>query len=271
MSAFESITMTRAPLAPLTASYILLAILPIIFIVFWKVRCKDQVMIKALFPGIACYMVFSMFSQSLVNFLFLASSNPISRFLLAFPIASVLYSATITVLLCEGGRYLLLRYLYTWKNPKENSIMFGIGYGTMEIYTGALMEVMSFISIVLTFTGRSITDAMAALNITEETADAVFPVVERAFAFAGSSLLMVLAERILMLLIHITLTLILYLSIQGKQKNYLYLVFGVHLLIALVPAAAQAFHLPSWITIGWLLIWAVSLSMNGIRLYRETE
>ena len=66
---------------------------------------------------------------------------------------------------------------------------------------------------------------------------------------------------------HISLTVVVYYSIQKQDKKYLLLAVFLHMMLDLIPALSQKVTLNVWLTESWIVIWTILLCFLARRFY----
>ena len=266
MSEYEKIVMTDTNLFWIILSCILLLILPLLFLIFWKKKCGKKVRYKALFIGAAGFLISARVLELGVHMFCIVSDNPVSRFINGHVAVYVLYGIVMAGIFEECGRYIILRYLIKKENTRENAVMYGIGHGGIEVWVISLMSLLTYLVIAVIFSRYPLQQAMALLHITEKGAAAALPAVQTA-AFGISAAASTVLERILCMFAHISLTVVVFYSIQKQNKKYLLLAVFLHMLFDLVPALSQKVTLNVWLTEGWIVLWTILLLFLARRLY----
>lgn len=267
MSEYTKIMMTGNNLFWLILSCILLLILPLLFTFFWKRKCGKRVRYKALFIGAAGFLISARVLELAVHMFCIVSVNPLSRFINGHIAVYVLYGIVMAGVFEECGRYIILRFLIKKENTRENAVMYGIGHGGIEVWIISLMSLITYLVIAVIFIRYPVSQAMALLHITEQSAAAALPAVQTAATFGISAAASTILERILCMFAHISLTVIVYYGIQKQDKKYLLLAVFLHMMVDLIPALSQKVTLNVWLTEGWIAIWTILLFFLARRLY----
>ena len=271
MSEYEKIVITGSNLFWLILSCILLLILPLLFIIFWKRKCGKKARYKALFIGALGFLISARVLELSIHMFCIVSDNPVSRFINGHVAVYVLYGIVMAGVFEECGRYIILRYLIKKENTRENAVMYGIGHGGIEVWVISLLSLVTYLVIAVIFSEYPAQQAMTLLHITEKSAAAALPAVQTAAAFGISAAASTVLERVLCMFAHISLTVVVFYSIQKQDKKYLLLAVFLHMMLDLIPALSQKVTLNVWLIEGWIVIWTVLLFFLARRLYKGCD
>ena len=83
----------------------------------------------------------------------------------------------------ECGRFIVMKYIMKKNRTRENSVLYGIGHGGIEIIAVVLPSMISYLVIAVEFSSGDITTALSTLGITEENAAAALTSVQTVAAF----------------------------------------------------------------------------------------
>ncbi|MCR4637059.1 MAG: YhfC family intramembrane metalloprotease [Butyrivibrio sp.] len=119
------------------------------------------------------------------------------------------------------------------------------------------------------FTSGPLDVTLASLNITEETAAAALPTVKAAAAFDYGMMALNVIERLLAMLLHISLTVIVFYGVVSEEKRYLPLAIALHMLMDTFAALYQRGVVPLWSAEVLSAFWAVVSVVIAVRLYRK--
>ena len=106
-------------------------------------------------------------------------------------------------------------------------------------------------------------------DITEETSAAALPTVKAAAAFDYGMMAMNVIERLLAMLLHISLTVIVFYGVVSEEKRYLPLAIVLHMLMDTFAALYQRGAVPLWSVEVWSAFWTVVSVVIAVRLYRK--
>ena len=123
--------------------------------------------------------------------------------------------------------------------------------------------------VAIMFTSGPLDVTLASLNITEETAAAALPTVKSAASFGYGMMAMNVIERLLAMLLHISLTVIVFYGVVSEEKRYLPLAIILHMLMDTFAALYQRGAVPLWSAEVWAAFWTVVSAFIAVRLYRK--
>jgi uncharacterized membrane protein YhfC len=123
--------------------------------------------------------------------------------------------------------------------------------------------------VAIMFTSGPLDVTLASLNITEETAAAALPTVKAAAAFDYGMMALNVIERLLAMLLHISLTVIVFYGVVSEEKRYLPLAIALHMLMDTFAALYQRGVVPLWSAEVLSAFWAVVSVVIAVRLYRK--
>ena len=132
-----------------------------------------------------------------------------------------------------------------------------------------LPSIITCLVVAIMFSNGPLDVALASLNITEETAAAALPTVKAAAAFDYGMMALNVIERLLAMLLHISLTVIVFYGVVSGEKRYLPLAIVLHMLMDTFAALYQRGAVPLWSVEVWAAFWTVVSVVIAVRLYRK--
>jgi len=132
-----------------------------------------------------------------------------------------------------------------------------------------LPSIITCLVVAVMFTNGPLDVALVALNITEETAAAALPTVKAAAAFDYGMMALNVIERLFAMLLHISLTVIVFYGVISGEKRYLPLAIVLHMLMDTFAALYQRGVVPLWSVEVWAAFWTVVSAFIAVRLYRK--
>ena len=271
MAGFENIVIGKSSIPALTITIILLIVITVGFFIYWYVKNKQQINISYLIAGIVGFYVSARILELGVHYFCIIMDNPVSRFITGNTAAYVLYGVTMAGVFEECGRYIVLKYILKKNRTPENSVLYGIGHGGFEILAVILPSLITCLVCAVMFSSMPLDAALKALNITEETASAAFPGVQSAAVFDYGMMAMNVIERVFAMLLHISLTVIVFYGVVSGRKRYLPLAILLHMLMDTFAALYQRGVVPLWSAEVWAGFWALVSGFIAIRLYRKMK
>ena len=271
MKEFESIVMGKSSIPALSITIILMIAMTVCFFIYWRVKNKQQTNISYLIAGIVGFMVSARVLELGVHYFCIIMDNPVSRFITGSTIAYVIYGVTMAGVFEECGRHIVLKYNMKKNRTRENAVLYGIGHGGIEILGVILPSIITclVVAIMFTITNGPLDVALASLNITEETAAMALPTVKAAAAFDYGMMAMNVIERLFAMVLHISLTVIVFYGVVSGEKRYLPLAIALHMLMDTFAALYQRGAVPLWSAEVWAAFWTVVSAFIAVRLYRK--
>jgi uncharacterized membrane protein YhfC len=131
----------------------------------------------------------------------------------------------------ECGRYIVMKFIMKKNRTRENSFMYGIGHGGIEIMTVLLPAIITYLAVAVLFSSENVENALNTLNITQENASAALPSVQAAASFGYAMMAMNVIERLLAMVSHIGLSVIVFYGVVNDKKIYLPVAIILHMLM----------------------------------------
>lgn len=269
MKEFENIVMGKNSIPALSITIILMIAMTVGFFIYWRLKNKQRTNISYLIAGIVGFMVSARVLELGVHYFCIIMDNPVSRFISGSTAAYVLYGVTMAGVFEECGRHIVLKYIMKKNRTCENAVLYGIGHGGIEILGVILPSIITCLVVAIMFSNGPLDVALASLNITEETAAAALPTVKMASEFSYGMMAMNVIERLLAMLLHISLTVIVFYGVVSEEKRYLPLAIALHMLMDTFAALYQRGVVPLWSVEVWAAFWAVVSVVIAVRLYRK--
>ena len=268
MTEFENIVIGKSAVPSLVITVILMIAVPVICVVYWRRKYREQTKISWLIAGAAGFIVSARVLELGVHYFCIVGDNPVSRFINGNTAVFVLYGIVMAGVFEECGRYIVLKYIMKKNRTRENAVLYGIGHGGIEIVAVLLPSVILSLVIAVLFSQGNTADAMNALKITEETAAAALPTVQAAAVFDYGMMAMNVIERVFAMLLHIGLTVIVFYSVVNSKKCCLPLAVLLHMLMDTFPALYQKGVVPLWSVEVWAALSTGIVVLTATRLYR---
>ena len=269
MKEFESIVMGKSSIPALSITIILMIAMTVGFFICWRLKNKQRTNISYLIAGIVGFMVSARVLELGVHYFCIIMDNPVSRFITGSTIAYVLYGITMAGVFEECGRHIVLKYIMKKNRTRENAVLYGIGHGGIEILGVILPSIITCLVVAVMFTNGPIDVALASLDITEETAAMALPTVKAAAAFDYGMMAMNVIERLFAMVLHISLTVIVFYGVVNARKGCLPLAILFHMLMDTFAALYQRGVVSLWSVEVWAAFWAVVSAFTAVRLYRK--
>ena len=145
MKEFEKIIVGKSSVPSLIITVVLMIAIPVIFFIYWRRKHKEQTKLSWLIAGAIGFIVSARVLELGVHYFCILADNPISRFINGNTAAFVLYGIMMAGLFEECGRYIVLKYIMKKNRTRENSVLYGIGHGGIEILAVLLPSIITFL------------------------------------------------------------------------------------------------------------------------------
>ena len=216
----------------ITAALIFSFVLPIGMVIWWKKKTGSK--LWPFIVGAICFTVFAMGLEQILHTFCIILENPVSKAINGNIMLFMLYAALAAGIFEETGRLFGFKVLLKKYNDKDTAIAYGIGHGGIEVI---IILGITYLFYFLAICGVTI-GTESATNTLLETAGAISP----------GTICFAMIERISTMIIHISLSMIVFVAAKEKGKLWLYPV--AILLHALVDAPAALFQqglpIPIW-------------------------
>lgn len=271
MKEFENIVVGKSSIPSLAITVVCMIAIPVVFLVFWRRNHKGQTNFSYLIAGALGFIVSARVLELGVHYFCILADNPVSRFITGNTFAYVLYGTLMAGVFEECGRYVVLKYIMKKNRTRENSVMYGIGHGGIEILAVLLPSMITYLLIAVLFSSGKVDVALSTLKISEETAAAALPSVRAAASFNFARMAMNVVERVFAMLLHVGLTVIVFHGVVNSKAVFLPLAILLHMLMDTFPALYQRGVLPLWAVEVWAALCTAVVVLIAFKLYRRME
>ena len=271
MTEFENIVVGPGAVPSLIITVILMIAIPVVFVIYWRGKHKEQTNIGYLIAGAVGFLVSARVLELGVHYFCVLADNPVSRFINGSTAAYVLYGTVMAGVFEECGRHIVLEYILKKNRTRENAVLYGIGHGGIEILAVLLPAMIACLAVAALFSGGDAEHALTSLKITEETAAAALPSVRAAASFDYGMMAMNVIERLFAMFTHIGLTVIVYYGVVNAKKICLPTAILLHMLMDAFPALYQRGVLPLWSVEAWGAVWAAVIVFIAVKLYGKMK
>ena len=269
MTEFENIVIGKSSIPSLIITVVLMIAIPVIFFIYWRRKHKEQTNISYLIAGAVGFIVSARVLELGVHYFCILADNPVSRFINGNTAAYVLYGIIMAGVFEECGRHIVLKYVIKKNRTRENSVMYGIGHGGIEILAVLLPTMITYLAVAVLFSAGDTENALRTLNITEETAAAALPTIQAAATFDYAMMAMNVIERLFAMFLHSGLTVIVYYGVINTKKGCLPAAILLHMLMDTFPALYQRGAVPLWSVEVWAALCTAVIVFIAIKLYRK--
>ncbi|MCR5031315.1 MAG: YhfC family intramembrane metalloprotease [Lachnospiraceae bacterium] len=271
MTEFENIVVKASAVPALILSIVVLCSLPVVAVIYWKMRHKEQTKISWLIAGAVGFVVSARVLELGVHYVCIIMDNPVSRFINGHTFVFALYGALMAGVFEECGRYVIIRFLLKKNRTRENAVFYGLAHGGIEVLIIVVPLMITYLSIAQLFSAGDTQAALSALKITEENASAALPSVQAAASFGFGMMGLNVIERVIAMTGHIGFTVIVYYGVVNGRKGYLPLAILLHMLMDIGAALYQKGALPLWFVEVWGALGAIVTLFLAVRLYRRLD
>lgn len=263
----------RGSMAALSVTAVLLLILPILFVLVWKRRCGKAVSLVPLVFGAVGFLVTVRVLELGVHMVCIVLDNPVSRFINGHTWAYVLYGISMAGIFEECGRYVILRFLMKKHRGRENSVMYGIGHGGIEVWAITLVGVISMLAVDLTVSAQGVEGALSMMGLSGGATETMMNSAEAALAaatgFGPLTAGLTVFERVCAMLAHIGLTVIVAYGVESGKKRYLAGAVLAHAVFDIFPALYQRGVVSMAAVEIWAAVCVAALMAASVWLYRK--
>ena len=223
--------------------------------IFFFCRGRMTLAARNVLVGAGVFLVFSQVLEKTLHVYLLKTNSATAAWLHTHAVAFALYGCLAAGVFEEVGRYLGMRFLARDTGNPGTAVAYGIGHGGTEaVLIGALGAAQTFVFASMLNAGRLETTLAAAL-----TPDAVAHLRAALEHLSVAAVAAGAAERLIAVLIQITLSLLVWRAVERRHLGLLALAVALHAAIDFPAGLVQAGAIPaSWVE-GLLLIVGAAL------------
>lgn len=243
---------------------ILAILIPIAAMIIFKLKNKS-VKLRYFFTGAATFVVFALILEQILHSLML----PVIQN--SGVVFYTLYGALCAGIFEETGRFLAFKLFCKKENDPRASIMYGLGHGGVEAIVLIGITLIAYAVTAVTVNALGTEMLFGALPADQRTT-AEMQIAALA-DYDMVSMLVSLGERILAMVLHVSLSVIVFAGIKMKGKLWLYpAAIGLHALFD-VPAALYQRGVITSIGLTELLLLAadIVLVLVTVKIYRAMK
>lgn len=241
----------------ITAALIFSFAFPIGLVIWWKKKTGEK--LWPFITGAICFTVFAMVLEQILHFFCLVLDNPVSNFISNNTIVFMFYAAFAAGIFEETGRLFGFKVLMKKYNDKKSAIAYGIGHGGIEVI---ILVGITYLFYFL---------AICGVTIGTETATKIL--LDTASAIKVSAICTAMFERIPAMIIHISLSMIVFVAAREPGKLWLYPVaIFMHALIDAPAALFQAgVAIPIWALEAEVFVLAIVYFIIGRKILNNYQ
>lgn len=254
-------TFSTGTIAAFLVGGILAILIPIAALIIFKLKNKD-VKLRYFFIGAATFVVFALMLEQILHYFMLST---IQNSGIVF---YTLYGALCAGIFEETGRFLAFKLFCKKENDPRASIMYGLGHGGAEAIVLVGITLISYAVTAVTVNALG-TEALFGALPDEQRWAAELQIAALA-DYDMVSTFVSLGERILAMVLHTSLSVIVFASIKMKGKLWLYPAAIVLHALFDVPAALYQREVITSIGMTELLLFAagIVLVFVTVKIYR---
>ena len=257
-------TVSTASMAGMVFSLLLSFGLPLALLIL--TNRKYQAKVTSFFIGCATFIVFALFLESLLNsFVLNATGTLITDNLILYG----LYGGLAAAFFEESGRLIAMRFFMKQTLNKPNALMYGIGHGGIEaILIVGLTCISNLLSAVIINSGE-LQASMALLE--EEMQQTSFDQIKVLWETPAWQFYMAGIERVLAIVLHISLSVLVYKALADGNRKFWFLAFGIHFAVDFLTVIIAGLGAPIWVTELVLLVLVAFTASYAYKVYPETK
>lgn len=255
-------------IASIIFSMIVTLLGPILFLAVWRIKTKCN-LLPAL-AGALTFIVAALVLESIPKYFLLSGGNPVSDYILTHAFAYGIVGALLAGIFEECGRYVAFRFLLKNHRKRETAITYGIGHGGIECCLIVGMTMVSNLILAVMINNGSLALIMA--NLPAEQAGIYDSVVESLTTTGFGIFLAGIWERIFAMLLHLSLSVLVFTASKNKSKLYLFpLAVILHALLDFPAAFYQFGILPLAAVEVLIAIISTGCALFAYHIYRDTS
>lgn len=211
---------------------------PLILSICWLKKKKEK--ITTVLIGAATWFLFSIVLESVPKAILFNPMLSIGKKIMSSAVLFTVLGASLAGIFEETGRYLAFRFVLKKRTNKETGISHGIGHGGFEaMFLLVISAAQNLTYAVLINQGKfpDIIKQTAALGVDTSALEAL---PEQLMAFTPVTCLVSCYERIFAVLLHISLSVLVFYSVKKRKISLYFLAVLLHTLFD-VPAALYQF------------------------------
>lgn len=244
---------------------LLMFAIPIVLLIIWRKKTGARMM-----PALAGAFTFFLFAYVLENLLHnwvLGSDSALSSAILTQPLYYVLYGCFTAGIFEETGRFLSARFLLRNYNDRESAVTMGIGHGGCEMMLLVGLSLASYLLVALSINAKGL--SALTQDMPEEQVTDLYLSLASINSIGAEEAIMAVVERIIAMILHISLSVIVFSSAKGGSPMYMYPAAILLHAVSNVPAAMyQTGVLTSpWLTEALTLILVLPIAYLAYKRY----
>ncbi|MGN0552879.1 MAG: YhfC family intramembrane metalloprotease [Oscillospiraceae bacterium] len=257
------LTFPSTAIAAFLTAGILATLLPIAAIVFFKLKNKD-VKLRYVFVGVVTFPVFALILEQISHYFML----PIVQ---QSTVAYVIYGTLAAGVFEETGRFVAYKLFCKKESDPRASIMYGLGHGGIEAVVLIGFTMLSYAITAVTINAMGMDAVMS--SVPAEQHELVLAQTKALSEFTMSTALIDVAERLIAITLHVSLSVVVFASIKMKGKLWLFpAAIALHAIFDIPAALYQRGVITSLPLMEILLfVEAVIIAIVAVKIYKQMK
>ncbi len=204
---------------------------PIALLIIWRLRSrhhapkdctylKEKCSVVPAFAGVATFTVAVLVLENIPKYFLFSGANSVSDYILNHAWAYAFTGALLAGIFEECGRFVTFRYFLKNYTARETAVTYGIGHGGMACLILLGVGMISNLSLAFMINNGSL--AVMIEQLPQQQADAYELIIANLAASTFSLYLWSVWERIFAMLLHISLSVLVFAAVREKSKIYLF-------------------------------------------------
>lgn len=181
-------------------------VFPIALLIWWKKKTGAK--FWCFVAGAICFFLFANILESIMHQFVLMGNGPVSAAILASPVLYLLYGSFAAGIFEETGRLFGFKVLLKKHYEKESAVAYGIGHGGIEV--------------ILTLGATYVVYLIASAGVPVADAATTAQLMEMSGAIPFGTVLLAMAERISAVMLHIGLSMLMFVGTKKAGRLWLY-------------------------------------------------
>lgn len=257
-------TVSAASLIGMVFSLILSIGLPIVLLIFVKIKLKAN--LTSFIIGCATFIVFALVLEPILHSVVL---NTTGTLLTDNLILYGLYGGLAAALFEETGRLIAMKFFMKESLSRQNSLMYGIGHGGIEAILLVGMTYFSNLMTALMINSGALKASMELVDT--ELQQTTFEQIKVLWELPSWQFYMAGVERLAALVLQISLSVLVYKAVSAKNRTYWFIAFGIHFAVDFLTVIITGLGAPVWIVEVLLLIAVAFVARYAYNLYKKEE
>ena len=213
----EAVEFTTEATAGLITQGVLMALIPVILMIIWKIRSHDKV--EPFFIGAAVWFIFAIILKIAPAYFLFQADNPAAKAINGSVWLSCLTAGILAGVFEETGRFLAFRFVMKKYKDRRSSITYGIGHGGFEsIYIGFQTASLAVIGILIS---SGMSDVITS-GADEATISALYAQLGSYTNITFTECMIGVFERLTAITAHIAFSVLVFAAVREKRYSMLF-------------------------------------------------